>query len=115
MSCDDFQGEEKITVKPGDNLVPYTFKVTTESAAGKEDGFLPFGSSIAGVTVKALDQAKADQTSSLIVGTPSLAIDTIQVNVKWPGKADVYNLEFVLDLGGGIARELDFLRVESVE
>jgi hypothetical protein len=113
MSCDDFQGTETVLVQPNDNGIPYTYTVLVQSATGLKDGSLPFGSVISSVTVTAFDDEDVDQTTSLIVGTPSLAINVVQIKFKWPDKEGIFKLRLTVTLTGGETKEYDFLRVEA--
>lgn len=56
---DAFQGSRDVKLQPGDTNVPYNFKFTVASSSNRNDGALPYGSTVISVTC---DSHKNDGT-----------------------------------------------------
>jgi len=109
----DFQGNDDIIVQPGTYNYPYEFEITVCSAAGANDGFLPFGRTIASVVVTAHKHGPAILVDTELIENDSELDQIITVSFTYPGTngAGRYKLEFVMTLDDGSKEEADFGRV----
>lgn len=106
----DFQTTGQITLQPGDSM-GYAFEITVASAANANDGYIPFGTNVASVSVVAYNSDGTDVTSLLIVGTPTVTSNVINIRLQYPGTNGRYKLTFDLTLDNGWTKEADFGRV----
>ena len=109
----DFQGNDDIVVQPGTYNYPYEFEVTVCTAAGANDGFLPYGRSIASVEVKAFKHGRTLLEDTELIESDSEADQIITVHLTYPSTngSGRYKLEFVMTLDDGSKEEADFGRV----
>ncbi len=112
---DSFQGSRNIVLQPNDRAVPYDFEFTVCSAAGANDGALPYGDSVSSVTVTAHTEDGADVTGELINGTPVVDNNTVTVALDYPSTSGpgTYHLTFVVTTANGVRIEFDFNRIRA--
>ena len=112
MARPGFKGNEWIHIQTGD-VYGADFVWTTESAAGANDGEIPYGRTISTIVVTATNSAGEDKTSNLISGTPNLVSSTLTVVFKHPGAAGVYKIKCVATLDNGHTQVLTFPRLRA--
>ena len=117
--ADHFRGVETIYIQPGDTSVPYGFQLTIATATTKNDGALPYGSSLHTFTVS------AHQANNSLVGTSDLIISSsvngnimdIKLGYSTALNSGLHHLEFIVtgsisgSTGSVFKKEFDFNRV----
>lgn len=94
---------EEILLRPGDAGVPYEFHAPPASAAGENDGAIPYGYSISSIQVFAYDVKGVDKTSELIYNSQvAQNIITVQLNYPSVSGTGKYLLKFLCTLNTGI-------------
>lgn len=121
----DFETAGLIELQPLDEKVPFQFEVTICTAASTNDGFLPYGYSVASaeVTVTKYPSSQA-ATSAMVSSASSLSVSSnvITTFLTYPVSsssgssilgAGTYHMTFKLTLTGSTARirEANFNRV----
>lgn len=101
MTLHNFEGNKPITLQPGTETNPYKFKITVCSSAVSNDGYIPFGTSVAGVVVTAFKDDGTDVSSTLIDGVPTEEDNVVTVLLNYISTAGEYYLRFVLTLNTG--------------
>ena len=75
---DDFQGRNYITVQPGDTNVPLQLKFSPASASTKNDGSIPYGSTIHAITwIKAHHVDSTTPFSTTLIVSASLTSNIV--------------------------------------
>ena len=113
MSLDNFQGTQTIEIQPTTTKATYTFRFAACSSATANDGSIPYGTSVSSVVVKAYDEDGEVATTSLIVGTPTVAANVVSISFKWPGTAGDYKVSITYTLSNDDVDEVDFARVSA--
>jgi len=119
---DTFQGSDKITIQPKSSDVPYRFKITVASSSEKNDGQLPWGSSMRtfSVTAHRFDGSTAHGSSDLVISTnrdANTMIARLGYSTAMTMNA-LYHLTFVVvasvnhSTANPMYTEIDFNRVE---
>ena len=110
---DDFQGTERVLLQPTSADVARSFTFSVCSSATANDGFLPYGATIASVAVVAYDKDGTVCTSELIEGTPSLSDFTVTVLFDYPSTTGPgrYKITISATLGDASVEEADFDRI----
>ena len=101
----------KITLQPYDEM-PFTFLFPIASSELKNDGSLPYGTTINDVSVTVWDEDLENVTTDFVDSVPSLDGNKVTVILKYPGD-DMdgrYKLSFYLTLSNG-TREFDFRNI----
>ena len=115
---DNFQGNDSITIQPGDINVPVFLRLSACSASTKNDGSMPYGSSVISAAVTAhKGVGGADATSNLISSSTEVA-NTIIVYLTHNAALEkgLYNITatVTMDLDGAafnMTREYDLNRI----
>lgn len=110
---DNFQGRKRISLQPNDSAVPYTFTINVCSSTTANDGFIPYGTVVSSVSVKAYNASGTDITDTMIEGTPTVSNNVVTVNLNYPGATGEYKLTFILTLDSGAVIEADFTRIDA--
>jgi len=116
--ADDFQGTGKINLQPGSSNVPYRFRVTVATSSQKNDGMLPYGSTMMSYTVREKQMGTTVSSSKMVV-TKSLDGNEMVLRMTWTTQINPghYGLEFnILATVSGstlnpLKKQLDFNRV----
>ena len=116
--ADDFQGTGRINLQPGSSNVPYRFRVTVATSSQKNDGMLPYNSSMVSYTVSE-KQMGTTASSTYMTVTKSLDGNEMVLRMTWTTQINSghYALEFniVATVSGSTAtplkKQLDFDRV----
>lgn len=105
----NFKGNDKILLQPNDEAVPYRFDFDACSSSTSNDGFLPYGTTISGVSVSATTDGGVDTTDELISST-SVNSNNITVALNYPSTTGEgrYHLTFILTLDSGSVLEADY-------
>ncbi len=113
---DSFQGNESITIQPGDINVPVSFRMVAASASTKNDGSMPYGSTLISATVLA-HSANGTATTSLVANSTETG-NTIVAYLSYSSAlaASLYHVTVTatFSISGStlvMAREYDFNRV----
>jgi len=109
----DFQGNDSIIVQPGTLDYPYEFEFTFCSAAGANDGFFPFGRTMADVEVDAFKHDADNTEDTDLVADYTLNGSIVKVYLSYPttNGAGRYKLRFTVTLDDDSEEEVDFGRV----
>jgi len=121
----DFEGTGIVELQPLDQKVPVQFKVTVCTGASTNDGYLPYGYSVATASVTATKMpVNRSATSALIPSSASslsVTSNIITVFMDYPVSSSsgvstlgpgTYHLTFQLNLNtGSCVREANFNRV----
>lgn len=107
-----FKTSGRVTLQSYDNI-PYSFQLTICSSTTANDGFLPYGLTVASCEVIAYNEDLTDVTSDLINGSPSVTDNIVTLTLMYPVSNGVgkYKLTFKLILSDGSTKEADFARV----
>lgn len=116
---DDFQGADYINLQPGDSNVPYRFRVTVASSSRKNDGHLPYGSTLVTSSGGAHNVSGSTVGTSGIVGTVSVSSQDILCRLNYSTGAGLgeFHLKFAIKASVQnsttvhLAKQLDFNRV----
>jgi len=106
-----FPTTKKITLQPHDAGLVYAFKFPISTSSTANDGYLPNGTTISGVSLEAYNSANT--TTSGWYSITTFNNDTVNVSMDYPGSADSYKLTFVLTLSSGATIEADFYNIEA--
>ena len=109
-----FKTANSIKLQPYDTFYDATFKFPVTSSGTLNDGTLPYGRFITGVTVTAWNGDT--QVTDLIQGTPTISgTDTVLVSMNYPSttmsgitRRQNMSLRFVLSLDNSATLEEDF-------
>lgn len=112
---DDFKSVNRITVRAGDDDVPYTFEFPICSSAIANDGVVPYGLTILSATVAAHKSSGTDATADLI-SSSSLYGTVVTVNLQYPvtNGIGIYHIVFSLVFSDGADKDYVFERVDVV-
>ena len=95
--ADDFQGSDHITIWPGDTNMPYRFQVTVATSSNKNNGFLPYGSSVIAVKAYEVYSERGSTLTDVIASAPTLDGNTIVVPMNYSSDMtasdDIYHLK----------------------
>lgn len=108
----NFEGYEDINLQQHDKDITYSFEFPIKSTASAKAGFLPYGTTMSGVSVTATKDDGTDATSDLIQSTTHNT-NTAFVTISYPtvnGDGN-YKLTFVVTASNGSEFEADFDRV----
>jgi hypothetical protein len=113
----NFRGNKYIIVQPYTYKYPYEFEFTVCSAAGSNDGFLPFGRTISSIDITAIKYDEDGTEDSQLVEDDDLNEFVLTVYLTYPSANGVgrYKLRFVLTLDDGSKEEADFGRILAVD
>ena len=120
--ADSFQGTDSITLQPGDINVPVYLRLVACSASTKNDGSMPYGSTVISAVVNIHRGAGgADATTYLVdssteIANTIIAYLTYDSNSTGWGENGLYNLTatVTMDLDGAafnMTREYDLNRI----
>lgn len=112
----DFATVGPITLQP-DDIGGYSFKNTVESAAGANDGWLPFGVNVSSIVLTVWNNAfTSDITSDIVSGTPQVVDNIISVVFKYPAtnKKGTYKAKFKCTLSNGKVKTCRFYRIYAI-
>jgi hypothetical protein len=76
------------TLRPGASDVPFRWRFAAESAAGANDGALPFGTTIASAVVKLFNHLGVDVSDAVLLTPPGVAVVgglIVTASLKHPG------------------------------
>lgn len=108
----DVKGSKNILLEPADKKIGVTIRATVCSTYFSNDGFLPFSTTVSGVSVKVYNDNNADVTSDLVYAYPTISgAGDIKIELKYPGIEGRYKLEYILSLSDGSQKELTFHRI----
>lgn len=81
----DFEGVEKVVLRPGANAVPITFAFVAASNNVANDGSVPFGATISNATVAVYDQDGTDRTGNCVNANSTQVVGlTVSATLKHP-------------------------------
>jgi len=111
----DFVGSSKIFIRTGTGKQPLALSFSAETAIGSNDGSIPYGSTIAGVTVTVKDSGGTDISAATVF---SATTDGMIVNIKfnYPPLAAkgrcITLIALLLSTGATIVKRWDGLNIE---
>lgn len=117
--ADHFRGVETIYIQPGDTSVPYSFQLTIATASTKNDGALPYGSSLHKFTASVHQANNSSVGTSDIIVSSSVNINRMDVKLGYSTSLNsgLHHLEFIVtgSINGSTAsvfkKEFDFNRL----
>lgn len=115
---DSFQGSGTINIQKGSSNVPYRFQITVASSSQKNDGALPYASTVRSFTVLA-HPVGSTASSTHFVGAMSLSSNTLITRLNWTTqiRPGIYQMEFKVvasvshSTATPLKRQYDFARV----
>lgn len=108
-----FQGDDIIRLQPNDSGLVYRFEFTQTSSNTANDGFLPPGTTVSGITVTAHKEDGTDATSDLIDTGSAVNNNIATIPLKYPGSEGIYHIRIICALDDGSTVEADFNRVKA--
>jgi len=116
---DIFQGSDDINLQPGDSNVPYRFNITVASSSKKNDGYMPFGSTLHKSTASAHHSYGSTSGTSDMIGAVTLSSNEVVIRMNWVDSLDLglYHMKITItsSVQGSttipMVRQLDFNRV----
>lgn len=116
--ADDFQGNDSITIQPGDVNIPVFLRLKACSASTINDGSMPYGSSVVSSTLTAHRGVGGANASSLLIASATESGNTIIAYLSYSSQLakGLYNLTatVTMDLNGAafnMVREYDLNRI----
>jgi len=105
-----FKGTNQIIIQPNDQNRGFTYHCTTCTSATANDGTLPYGTTISGVTTVATLDGVVDTelVAATVLDTPDITVALDYPSINGAGR---YSLTFILELSDSSTLELDFDRV----
>ncbi len=111
----NIEGHDRVTLQPNDEKFPISILVRINTSITSNDGSIPYGTTISGVTVTCYDDARTVvPNSDIIFSGPTIANDQyVNTELKYPKNAGAgrYKLTYVLYLSDGGTREVDHGRI----
>ena len=115
---DSFQGNATINLQRGTSNVPYRFQITVATSSNKNDGALPYGSTVASFTILAHPVGSTRSSTQFVVGMSQDANDLI-TRLTWTTQLNpgIYQMEFKVLcsvnhlLDTPLKRQFDFARI----
>jgi len=80
--ADDFQGDNYLTIQPGDANVPVKFRFVAASASTANDGSMPYGSTVMSSSCTAHNKDGISVTTKLIAATTQ-SVNTVIVYLNY--------------------------------
>lgn len=116
---DNFEGADYINLQPGDSDVPFRFNITVASSSKKNDGHLPYNSTLIKSTASAHHNKGSTVGTSGIVGAVSVSSEVVICRLNYSTGAGLglfhLKLTVVASVQGSTAdpfkRQLDFNRI----
>lgn len=116
---DDFQGSDKIIIQNGDTSVPYHFKLTIATSSERNDGALPYNSTLCSCIVKAKRTEGGADVTTYMVASSTEDGNTIIPRLQFSSNltAGLYTLTFLVTASvagttvAPLIKEYDFSRV----
>jgi hypothetical protein len=115
---DSFQGTGTINLQRGTSNVPYRFQITVATSSNRNDGALPYGSTVAAFTILAHPVGSTRSSTQFIIDKRQDGSDLITL-LTWTTQLNpgMYQMEFkvvcsvnhLLDLP--LKRQFDFARI----
>lgn len=107
-------GNRNIIIQPLDTKIGLTIRVTICSTATANDGYIPFGTTVSGVSSTVYSETGVDVTSDIVyAGATVSGGQDIKIELKYPtSNGDGrYKLSYLLTLDDTSTKELDFNRI----
>lgn len=117
----NIKGNVSVVLQPRDEKVGISILVPINTSPTSNDGYIPYGTTISGVTLTCYDDAIESAVvpnSDIVFSGPVVANNQyINTELRYPQNAGVgtYKLTYVLYLSDGGTRELDFDGVTAVD
>lgn len=115
---DSFQGNATINLQRGTSNVPYRFQITVATSSNRNDGALPYGSTVASFTILAHPVGSTRSSTQFIVDKTQSGNELI-TRLTWTTQINpgIYQMEFKVScsvngvLTTPLKRQFDFARV----
>lgn len=116
---DSFQGADYINLQPGDSNVPYRFNITVASSSKRNDGHLPYGSTLCSSTARAHCAGGSTVGTSNIVGAVSVSSEDVLCRLNYSTDAGLGEFHIKIIVTASVqgstviplVKQLDFNRV----
>ena len=114
---DRFQGDDHITIRPWTSNVPSYFQVTVASSSSKNDGGLPYGSTVCSFDIKVSHKSGSTVNTSGLVGNSSLNGNIIMARLNYSTHLSegIYHLDFVVTASVGGSTDVPLKKPFSFE
>jgi len=110
---------KKVILQPADTKIGLTIRVTICSTATANDGYIPWGTTVSGVSTRAFkDGGTTNVASDLLYSAATVSGgQDIKVEFKYPATngEGLYKLSYTLTLSDGSTKELDFNRIHAID
>lgn len=113
----DVQGQKKTRLRPGDTKVGYTLKVESASTATANDGYIPYGTTVSGVTSTVYDEDGNAVTADIVYAVSTISAqsgyDEVKIEFQYPSTNGDgrYTLKHALTLSDGGTLDLYYSRI----
>lgn len=106
----DFLPATAIYLQPNDVAVPYRFVFEKCSAAGTNDGSLPYNDDIASTSTVVTHMHSGEDGTSEIVAAEAVATNVVTLDLTYPTTKDAgpYKITITATLDSGAEIEFDF-------
>lgn len=106
-----FKGYTSITIQPNDLQQEHIFNITICSDKTANDGYIPYGTTVSGITTTTLTCSGTEDTE--LINSSSFVEQEITALLDYPitNGDGRYKLQFLLELSSGEIKELDFNKV----
>jgi len=81
--ADSFKGSEKIDIQPGDANVPLQMRLNPASGSTKNDGAIPYGSTVATATFKVHNAESNSSSTALLSNTSEAGVSSSNVIIAY--------------------------------
>jgi len=81
--ADSFKGSEKIDIQPGDANVPLQMRLNPASGSTKNDGAIPYGSTVATATFKVHNAETNSSSTALLSNTSEAGVSSSNVIIAY--------------------------------
>jgi len=81
--ADSFKGSDKIDIQPGDLNVPLQMRLNPASGSTKNDGAIPYGSTVASATFKVHNAETNSSSTALLSNTSEAGVSSSNVIIAY--------------------------------
>ena len=107
-------GNRNIIIQPLDTKIGLTIRVTVCSTATANDGYIPFSTTVSGVSATVYSETGVDVTSDIVYASATISGgQDVKIELKYPSTYGDgrYKLSYLLTLSDTSTKELDFNRI----
>ena len=107
-------GNKNVVIQPLDTKVGITIRVKICSTATANDGYIPWGTTVSGVSTTVYSEQGDVVTSGIVYSNATISGgQDVRIELKYPTATGEgrYKLSYLLTLSDGSTKELDFNRI----